>query len=404
MDISREAPIKPEDCPQLLSNLQGNILKSHRRTHVSLLLLRVTSGNEIGLKRWIRKTVLPELRSAADQLAEPQAPADRGEVGGFGSFLLTVSGYQKLGFPAAALAQLSPELAAGMAAAGEELGDPRVDQWEELLRSTPANPLDAMLLLADDQKDRLDATCNTVKDSFAGLGTVHREEGRVLKEDPPPPSGDPETIEPFGYVDGISQPRFFQDDLNRDAATKGGIETWNPLAPLGLVLVPDPFIREEDCFGSFLVFRKLAQNVGGFQANILLAANPDQRGAEIVGRFKDGSTILGVNGSGRLFNNFDYSGPNGNRCPVQAHARAANPRLPAERNRRIVRRGIPYEQVATGSQGMLFISYQASIADQFVFIQKRLASQDSNFSRFITLRGGEYFFAPSLPFLHGLGA
>lgn len=406
MDITLEVPIRPADCPQLLANLQGNILQSHRRKHVRLLLLRFSSGNEGGLKAWIRATVLPELRSAADQLAEPQETAARGEVGGFCSFLLTVSGYQKLGFPTAALAQRHPDLAAGMAAARDTLGDPDVGDWEEPLRSTPANPLDAMLLLADDREDRLEARCRTIETALGNLGTVHREKGKVLKENPPPPAGEPEAIEHFKYVDGISQPRFLENDLNREAAAKGGIETWNPLAPLGLVLIPDPFTRKADCFGSFLVFRKLGQDPGGFLSNIIhLAPNSqDQKGAEIVGRFKNGATILGVNGSGRLFNNFVYEG---NQCPVTAHVRAANPRLSEDRHRRIVRRGIPYDDStpAQEAKGMLFMCYQANIAEQFAFIQQRLASsQDQNFTRFIKLKGGEYFFAPSLPFLRGLRA
>jgi deferrochelatase/peroxidase EfeB len=72
-------------------------------------------------------------------------------------------------------------------------------------------------------------------------------------------------IEHFGFRDGISQPLYYQADMVEAAP---GSDTWlpraNPAAALNLVLVNDPFAskKEEDSFGSYLVFRKLEPNVG----------------------------------------------------------------------------------------------------------------------------------------------
>jgi Dyp-type peroxidase family len=156
----------------------------------------------------------------------------------------------------------------------------------------------------------------------------------------------------------------------------------------------------------------------------------------------------------------------GQRCPMHAHIRKTNPRgttprttLEEERRRRITRRGIPYgkphpdlgcdpavsgESEAGDERGLLFMCFQANIEEQFEFIQRvwvdnnefpkglnpftdntgddPLIGQDRdepqrwpkkydspaagtkkfNFESDVRLKGGEYFFAPSLPFLASL--
>jgi deferrochelatase/peroxidase EfeB len=67
--------------------------------------------------------------------------------------------------------------------------------------------------------------------------------------------------------------------------------------------------------------------------------------------------------------------PKGVTCPVFAHIRRANPRVPTStlkqdqlRLHRIVRRGIPYE--IDGARGLMFLAYQARIDQQYEVIQR----------------------------------
>ena len=182
-------------------------------------------------------------------------------------------------------------------------------------------------------------------------------------------------------------------------------------------------------------------------------------GAYMVGRFRDGTpvgepaTAHGVDDP--IPNDFDYlHDKKGALCPFQAHTRKTNPRgdtvwqfgakLEDERLIRITRRAISYEQkTATGEKkvGLLFLCAQRDIAKQFEFMQqswcnnvdfvvggkegepktgqdpvvgqghlepaprwpKKYGVPGSTFANGIaesvTMRGGEYFFVPSIPFL-----
>ncbi|MHC0430804.1 Dyp-type peroxidase [Streptomyces sp. O3] len=182
-------------------------------------------------------------------------------------------------------------------------------------------------------------------------------------------------------------------------------------------------------------------------------------GAYMVGRFRNGmpvgepATEHGVDDP--IVNDFDYlHDKKGALCPFQAHTRKTNPRgdtvwrfradLKKERLRRITRRAISYEQptVRGGKEvGLLFLCAQRSIRDQFEFMQESWCNdvdfvvgknkgepktgQDpvvgqgrptpeprwprtygapgatfpKGIEESVTLRGGEYFFVPSIPFL-----
>jgi len=450
----------------MLENLQANILKPHGRKESDHLVMRFTAEPET-VRTWIREFARRELTSAQKQLEETGNYHDHGTRGGLvASFAISANGYRALGLLPDDFGGGGRSFRSGMKLRGFSLlsrnRDPPASEWEAPYQGD----IHALLSLSHDSADELAAKTQEVSAglrSVADILTIER--GTVLRN----ARGDP--IEHFGYVDSRSQPLFLQADL--DMEKSAGVDAWDPSAPLGLVLVDDPFTSEDDCFGSYLVFRKLQQDVVNFDAGVKdlatrLAADEALTGALVVGRFKDGSpvTLRPFDGIGPA-NNFEYLAHDrvGNRCPFHAHIRKANQRganpflnSAEERSHRIVRRGIPYgvrpapsggvspSASATGEVGLLFQAFQSDIARQFEFIQRTWVDNPNfpepflfpglntgddaligqhphaaqkwprswgrsgrfldrlrfNFGDYVRLRGGEYFFAPSLSFLKNL--
>ena len=458
-----ETNIDPSRPPyrRMFENLQNNILKPHGRRESDHLFLRFAAGPET-VRSWIRRFAREEVTSANDQLAETDAFRDHGTPGGLvASFHLSAKGYEALGFDTRAFGSAGQSFRTGMKLRAFSLiarnRDPVASEWEEPFRGD----VHALVVHAHDSADVLETKTREVESDLRGVATVLAvERGTVLR------NAKGEAIEPFGYIDARSQPLFLKADLDQER--EQGTDVWDPSAPLRLVLVDDPHTDKEDSFGSYLVFRKLRQDVDGFNEGVRalasrLSTNEALAGALVVGRFKDGTpvTVQSSDGLGAA-NNFEYLRADrvGNRCPFHAHIRkanqrGANPLLNAEeeRSRRIVRRGIPFgfrpipgEGGATRDVGLLFMCFQSDIGRQFEFIQRSwvdspnfpefllipglntgddaligqhprapqkwprrwgqggriLGRERFNFGGYVRLRGGEYFFTPSLGFLRNL--
>jgi Dyp-type peroxidase family len=158
-------------------------------------------------------------------------------------------------------------------------------------------------------------------------------------------------------------------------------------------------------------------------------------------------------------NSFTYGGdPDGARCPMTAHIRRMNPRDALDplgptkpggaagsalnNRRRILRRGLPYGAVTAGTaadeRGIVLLAVCASLFRQFEFVQQQWVNYGldfnagnqtdplvgnhgpgaafvvpsgpggqpyilSNLPQFVEVRGGDYFFAPSLTALRMIG-
>lgn len=490
IDLNGElSAIDPENpkYTDLLANLQGNILKSHGRDRTVSMFLTFPedAGKVKAVREWISSFAARYVTSAMRQHYETKE-FKINEISGriFAAFYLTAKGYLALGFTAEDLEKFPEEnlqdengddatglsnieisFKDGMAAGQMELRDVKSDKWEEGFRDSEIH---ALLFLADRDEERLTDVTGLVKRKLDELEiTFFRQDGEVLRDEA---SGDP--IEHFGFRDGISQPVFYEADV--EEARKQGYRNWDSFAPLKLVLVKDPLADAKDCFGSYLVFRKLEQNVKGFneQKDELIAglnlddSEKERVDALIVGRFQNGTPVMLSDTSHSEiippdFNNFNYIDlSNGaftaNKCPYHGHIRRMNPRgesepLESEAMRRIVRRGITYGDradktiVPTENVGLLFMCFQSSIPKQFGFIQTKWANTsaflgkemsgldplvgrndsidpespelmqkwcpvwgaDKNsvafeFKSFVTLKGGEFFFAPSIAFLRSL--
>jgi len=308
----------------------------------------------------------------------------------------------------------------------ELLGDPtdqaaagNCHQW---VIGGPHNVPDLMLILGSDDQDRLTDTVNQMAaTSNRGFQVMFQQHAAIL---PPPLSGH----EHFGFRDCISQPcirgRLSNQpvdfitprDPDRDLIWTGefifGYPRQNPtdkrlpgtIADAGTAWAKN---------GSFLVFRRLRQNVAAFQAFLQSMAQDlskkhphfagmttDQLAAKLIGRWFNGTPILHApnldaltsSEDSCLSNNFAYerstlSQPHhsteiGDRlgliCPHAAHIRKAFPRdtitiigdEAENQTHRLLRRGIPFGDSVTASQerGLLFLAYQTSIERQFEFI------------------------------------
>ncbi|MBC7448122.1 MAG: hypothetical protein H7330_08695 [Hymenobacteraceae bacterium] len=513
-------PIAPAPAPSLIgydaaidryAQVQGNILKGHGRDYAALLFVRFTDGATpppaapvASIKAGLTG-ILPgahdepaagpvTLTSTAKQLRDTQRFKKLGIPGDlFTSLHFTPDGLRLLGVDmatnAAAWGQAFP---AGMRDRAGILIDPAPDSpeedqaWNPHWKATTTDALHALLLLADDDHDRLRVTARRVDDDLRahGLSIASIEGGNVLRND------NNDGIEHFGYADGVSQPIYLVEDMPdqvgdeaKDNPMREGVSRWNPAAAETLVLVADPLappigIPEQPALGSFFVFRKLQQDVRDFKEaeeklahRLSLRPEDEERaGAMIVGRFEDGTPVVerGSDGLVRpIVNDFNYdhdttraadgSLSGGSRCPFHAHVRTVNPRqgvtFDDDPNRpfQLTRRGIPFGSRADAQKedgdpvGLLFMCYQALIEGQFEPVQRwsdgtanppgliptpvvnghplnrdALIGQgprgpqtynytyaapgcrQGSFKQFVHLRGGEYFYAPSLPGLREL--
>ncbi|WP_037327373.1 Dyp-type peroxidase [Runella zeae] len=433
-----------------LSKIQGNILKGHGRDHTTHIFVRFDrKKNNIAIK-WLKEYASTYLTSCLKQLVEREEFKKAKKQGDlFSAIFFTKSGLEYL---KGDMAGLNDEaFCTGMK--NRNLQDPPKKNWEKGYREE----IDMMLLLADDDTIRMGNFAKDVLEKLSSFSSIRAiEYGHTLKN----ANGD--GLEHFGYVDGVSQPFFLKDEIDAYQASSNSIigeVNFDPSAEINLVLFQDPYVADTEAMGSYFVFRKLEQNVRGFKKAEKKLGLGEIAGAYIIGRFEDGTPVIiqgteGMSGGSKL-NNFNYDNdPSGGRCPHFAHIRKTNPRRTDEDKSHIMaRRGIPfghrevpieidqhYAQMPEGDVGLLFMSYQASIEKQFEFIQVNWANepnfehpntgldpiigqphlpiQDNKynfpksygtpttdkqpFKQFVTMKGGEYFFAPSILFFSNL--
>lgn len=409
-------PVDPND--PVLNDLQGNILKGHGRQFTFNLFLSFKPGKKNPVRNWIASFSKVFVTSAKKQLDETRRFHDERIPGSiFCALFLTAEGYAYLGVPTANT-PTDPRFAKGMKASGPALHDPAPGTWSKGLNGD-AGTIHAMILVADADIHQARSLARAIRLSLADKADiVATERGVVLR------NAKGEGIEHNNYVDGVSQPIFFDDERKRDGQLLP-IDQWDPSATPALMLVPDPGGKLGDAsMGSYFVFRKLEQNVRGFKtrekqvASSVFGFDPDPSkwtpaqaekaeliGAWAVGRFEDGTPVVlhdeGQNPPlGHQENNFNYADPGSEgKCPFHAHIRKSGPRTDAagvgfNKGKRLVRRGIPFQDKArireadgslsdkpeeqpTNGVGLLFMCYVADIANQFEFVQEQWVNAPS---------------------------
>jgi Dyp-type peroxidase family len=317
----------------------------------------------------------------------------------------------------------------------------------------PGEELDALIVVAGDLRDRVTPAADEIVTFLARVGASISSQDGDIRE------GEFAGHEHFGFDDGVSQPSirglagpgdFITDrhinsaDLpatwlygypGQDLVWPGEFVLGYPASgpdPLRPGLSPQggpPWTRN----GSFLVYRRLRQDVGLFWRTIRheaarLSSLPgfeemtdDRLAPKLVGRWPSGAPInrtpdkdLEDVGGDQMANNnflFDSSTPSlagdpypvaktdsvGLTCPWAAHIRKVNVRDSASDlggriatySRRILRVGVPFGKSLTdryahvgqdperGERGLLFLSIQSSIEDQFEFLQARWITDSS---------------------------
>jgi Dyp-type peroxidase family len=304
---------------------------------------------------------------------------------------LTFGGLRALEVPESVLAKLPQEFVDGMAARAGVLGDVRgnhPDRWRlperywptgsarpEVLPPVDLATVDVAIQLRGPQPG----------DWRAELAPLLAQGLEVLAVQPlvryPSPADPTNSREHFGFEDGFSQPH---------VGPKNPSLAFDDAVPAGEILLghanergdgrvpgtPDPLLDN----GSFLVVRKLSQRVEVLNRVVAKAASlasvPDLM-SRMMGREPDGTPRVDPPLAAGA-NDFNFSkDPDGAVCPVQAHIRRANPRDPVPLPR-IMRRGMSYgprfEDEPEAARGLVFMAYNASIAEQFEKIQRWICS------------------------------
>ncbi|MER6030977.1 hypothetical protein [Streptomyces sp. NPDC001851] len=443
------------DDDTMLQHLQPNILKGHVRDRLHILILQFADASA---GRAFLSGLVPLMKSAKTALEEADAFNQHDTKGtpyvGVG---LSKLGYQALGLDDVEFHDEVFKKGMKHPDSVAHLGDPKKEQWQQEYQKD----IHAVVLVGDHDPDPADARLAEVKALLTDSITVIAEEtGQTQRDD----AG--RAIEQFGYVDGRSLPLFLAEDLEAERDTMDGTDVWDPFLPLGRVLVADPGTADSGTdFGSYFVLRKLEQNVRAFKAaeeelaNALNLTNDDRAraGAMFVGRFRDGTPLTlqpKAIGHTPVMNNFTYGeDAAAHKCPFQAHVRKTNPRgsgkfqdPEVEKLHLMARRGQTYGERTPGVDpesgvGLLFMAFNSQIDQQFEFVQQ-LWANNTGFpahdsppdpgrdpvigqgsrppqawplvwgedgtqevpapAQAVTMKGGEYFFMPSLPFLSSL--
>jgi deferrochelatase/peroxidase EfeB len=333
--------------PVKLNDVQGLVRFGYKHhTQACFLLLRVKDRD--AARAWLGQAPV----SSAVTLDPPPETALQVAV--------TSEGLRALGVPADIVEGFSAEFIAGMSSDGSRarrLGDVGANDATRWQWGT-GQRVPHVLLLLYAMPGRLEAWQRSIEAQcdagFERMGCL--------------PTSDMDNVEPFGFVDGISQPAL---DWKRQRPVRDQEELdYSNLSCLGEFLLGypneygrytdrpllDPLRERSNMLpfaedvpdkvdlgrnGSYLVMRQLRQDVAGFWQCLdrQAGADPDlrERLAEaMVGRARNGEplvdltheAIAGNAASPRSdLNAFTYrSDPQGLRCPLGAHVRRANPR------------------------------------------------------------------------------
>ena len=450
-----------------VNEIQGNSLGGFQKDHEVLMFLKIT--NVAIAKKWLQ-SLTPYIATAAEviQFNRLFKETRKRRYGREGTVRST---FINIGFSFDGLKKLTPNadqftdeaFKEGLPKRSAALGDPTDPQAighpNNWVIGGPNSVPDVVVIVASDDPSRLDEEVEWLTASLpTGLQIMFKQRGETLP-------GALAGHEHFGFKDGISQPGIRgrlsdhendfltdredpvdhpdQGKIGQDLLHAGefvfGYPTQigepdrdeNGKAIDGLNVKEGPIATAGPTWaenGSYLVFRRLRQDVKGFHAfleataTMLSAQNPAfagisaaKVGAKFVGRWASGAPIVKApdQDNPALENDVDFEfqaeddDPQGFKCPFAGHIRKAYPRdterplgseepfinESATQTRRLLRRGIPFGKPMAsgcpmrslltlaglkklfqpnddGDRGLLFLAYQTSITRQFEFVSQ----------------------------------
>jgi Dyp-type peroxidase family len=431
-----------------LDDIQSGVLRPRPSPYAATyILLRIDDRRAGG-------ELLRRLSHVVTSSAAPDRPGRDTWV----SVSLTFEGLKALGVPQASLDSFAWEFRQGMAARAKALGDTgesAPEHWE-----APFGTPDIHVILTGVAPDArtLEAAVGRAREAFAdlpGVTPIWRQECYAP----------PDEKEHFGFKDGISHP----------AIEGSGVPGTNPLeAPLkagelvlgypdemgGLPPAPQPDVLGRN--GTYVVFRKLHQNVAEFRKYLRSHASgqddEELLAAKMMGRWRSGAPLalcplhddpaLGADPTRNNAFLFRADDATGYKTPPGSHVRRCNPRdaevAGVVRLHRMIRRGTVYgPSLPNGvleddgaDRGLMFAFVGAHLKRQFEFVQSEwvnggeflglgdakdpvvgaadgtggysfprrpIPRRVDGLSRFVVTRGGEYAFMPGLRALRWLG-
>ncbi|MET0342635.1 MAG: peroxidase [Polyangiales bacterium] len=454
-----------------LHDIQGNIVKAYGRYGFPkgrYLFLEVCDAERA---RAFVLALAPSITTSA-----PWRMRDEGATAGAPipacatNVAFTYHGLRELGVPRASLQTFPDEFAMGMRARCDILGDDARSApacWDPIWRRK--QPVDVMISVVGQDDaclgQRHDEIVALIDASGGGVKLLGGHRGADGAEDLSYQSasaiyvgGQPTAKEHFGYTDGIGDP-FFKGTYAHASNLIGNgkvvpgypasdAKGWAPLETGEFLLgykdealespeAPSPKLLAHN--GTFMVYRKLHQNVGAFDAYLQRAGSELPGGkewlaAKLAGRWRNGAPLVRFptereadafaarweqakqairdardapartaakarfSALNAQFAAFDYDDDQaGARCPMGAHIRRAHPRSALafgdpeafetpdalSNRRRIIRRGLPYgdatQRTDHDEHGIIFMALGASIRRQFEFVQQQWMNYGNDF-------------------------
>lgn len=261
----------------------------------------------------------------------------------------------------------------------------------------PHSAVDVLVILGSAQADTLRAYAQTLAEEVRpALRLVFSQEAAALEGG----------FEHFGFRDGLSNPsvRGFTRKVQQGPYASADVlwpgefvlgypeeDEHHPGLPGAIAGSGTEWLKNS----SYLVAMRFTENPAAFRQFLARSVSSIQAldpgsiaseeffAAKLMGRWRSGAPIslapeaddphLAADPGRR--NAFRQTDLVGTSCPLDAHIRRAYPwgvSAPSFHRHRILRRGIPFSDSASGEQGLMFVCYQSSIERQFEHVYERL--------------------------------